>query len=181
VSPKLAWVLDQVWAAEGGVANHKDDPGGLTNRYGITWQLAERYGHSTPIGMTRFDAEHIVMAEWWEPMGLELVSSKYIAHELMDSAYNMGTSAAVKIAQRAVNMIAAQAGGEALIIDGRIGPKTIRALNHLVDKGYEKQLYHCMNGFQFVRYLEIYSRGPWASSFIAGWMMRLARFPEMLP
>lgn len=175
------FAIEATFKAESGVANHPDDRGGLTNRFGITWRLAERYGFNDPRDIDLVDAKRIMKLEFWDPLRLSDVSSKFIAAEVFDTAVNSGPTTAAKILQRAINLIALQAKTSSVSVDGRIGPKTILAVNEIIRSGYEKHLYHAANGFQFLNFLEIVERNSSQSSFIAGWMMRLSRFEEMLP
>ena len=88
----------------------------------------------------------------------------------------MGAYRGAMILQQGANLMGAH-----LHVDGIIGDKTIAAINRITEK-YERQLYHALNGLQFVRYLELFKANPpKRGAFIKGWMMRLARFEEMAP
>lgn len=193
VSPKFTFAFEHTLLREKGTSDHPSDHGGLTNTYGITTELALRYGYASCLDVDRAGAERIAMLEFWQPLRLEELESKYLAAEIFDTAYNGGPYAGVSLMQRAVNLIRLQplatppkarqmkATASPLAVDGRQGPKTVAAVNELCRLGYEKHLYHAANGFQFVRFVELAERDPSQNFAIAGWMLRLAVFREMLP
>lgn len=186
----MAWVMEHVWDAEGRAADHPDDRGGLTNRYGVSEGTALRYGYESPLDVDREGAELIFESDVWRPHRLEGIDSKYLCHEVADTAWNGGFAAGPKAIQRASNVVrrqaihrssvVARAVRDPLRIDGRIGPITIEAVNELTAK-YEKHLYHWANFFQLERFLAIADGDPSQDAFIAGWGMRGVRFREMLP
>lgn len=101
-----------VFRDEGGLANLKGDPGGLT-KYGIS-QAA--YPHISIQALTLADATAIYRRDYWDhchcdelPAGLDILA--------MEAAVNQGAGAAVAMLQQA-------AGVEQ---DGVIGPATLRA------------------------------------------------------
>jgi lysozyme family protein len=85
----------------------------------------------------------------------------------------MGTSQAVLISQKALNYL-----GESLAEDGEIGPKPIEALNRWSVKD-ERALLVCLNGFQFIRYVEIKKNNPSQVKFTRGWTKRIQGYKEV--
>jgi hypothetical protein len=95
------------------------------------------------------EARIIYRAEYWQALRLDAVLSLFIAAEIFDTAVNMGRTVAIKIVQEALNYF-----GEALVVDGLMGMKTLGALNQWCVRD-ERALYVCLNGFQFHRYVQI--------------------------
>lgn len=93
-----------------------------------------------------------------------------VAAEIFDTAVNCGPGNAVRFLQQAYN-IARGASGEELVVDGRLGPKTVAALKEYLaggDQGDEEILLNCMNGEQYVFYKE----NPGHKYFL-GWFRRV--------
>ena len=161
---------------EGGarLSNHKFDPGGKT-KYGIS---QKSYPNLNIELLTEAEAIDIYFRDYWLACRLGLIDSPYVAAEIFDTAVNCGTGTAVKIAQRAVNLLSI---GKVLEIDGRMGPTTISAINELSSR-YELPLVLCLNLHQGIRYVEILKSNP--DNFkhvIKGWMKRLTPPKELLP
>ena len=161
--------------AEGLFSDHPDDPGGAT-KHGITEAVARAHGYTGDMRDLEVEfAVHIYRVDYWDVLRLDEVSSKYVAAELFDTAVNMGPPAAAGIVQRACRLM----GDHNLKVDGVLGKKTLGAINSLLPR-YEAHLYHCLNGYQFIRYVELFEANPAERrAFIKGWMRRLSRFPEM--
>jgi len=161
--------------AEGVFSDHPDDPGGAT-KHGITEAVARRHGYTLDmVDLPEEFARHIYREDYWDALRLDEVDSKYIAAEVFDTAVNMGPGPASEIVQRSCRLM----GEHNLKVDGVIGPRTLGAVNSLLPR-YEAHLYHCLNGYQFIRYVELFEANPAdRRAFIKGWMRRLARFPAM--
>lgn len=172
----FSFALTALFEAEGGYSDHPDDTGGKT-RFGVTERLARAYGYEGEMRLLpRELAEKIYRDEFWNPLRLYEIESRFIAAEVLDTAVNMGPYQGARILQEGANLMGAE-----LKVDGIIGDKTLAAVNGLIPR-YEKHLYQALNGLQFVRYLELYKSNPTKRGpFIRGWMVRLARFPEMNP
>lgn len=175
------FALVATFDAEGGAAfsDHRLDPGGAT-RWGISEKLARAHSYGGAMSeLDRATAERIARAEFWIPLALDSIQSRFVAAEIFDTAFHSGARAATMIAQRAVNLLYADSTEPILTVDGIMGPNTVGALNSLLPK-YERHLYAALQGFQFVRFLELARTRPASSRvFIRGWMARLSRFPEM--
>lgn len=104
--------VEEVLRHEGGLVEHPDDPGGLTN-FGIS---QASYPHLDIRAMTREQAAEIYRLDFWEPLhGYKLPPALALA--LFDAGVNMGKVRAIKILQAALGVKT----------DGIIGPKTISA------------------------------------------------------
>lgn len=106
---------------EGGYVNDPDDAGGETN-FGI---CKRSYPALDIAHLTRAEAEAIYERDFWKPLQLGSLSSQEVATKLLDTAVLMGRSRAVKFLQRAVQ----SAGGGVVDVDGKLGPKTVEAVN----------------------------------------------------
>ena len=116
-------------------------------------------------------------AKFWEPMMLEGVAKQEIANEMFDiGAGPNGMLVAIKIAQGALILL-----GRDIDLDGKMGNKTIEALN-----GYphSADLVKLMNVLQFTAFLfgsarleevraMIKDRLPLLRQFLRGWLRRL--------
>ncbi len=102
--------IDYILAEEGGLSNHRQDPGGLT-RYGISQRS---YPHVDIANLTIQQASGIYLNDYWNPIrghllphGLDLL--------VFDCAVNQGSTTAAILLQTALGIKA----------DGSIGPITI--------------------------------------------------------
>lgn len=161
-------------SVEGGYSDHNDDRGGKTMR-GITERLARAHGYKGEMrNLSAAKAKQILKAEFWTPLRLDEIDSRYIAAEIFDTAVNSGPTQAVRIAQEALRWFRVPCR-----VDGRMGPATIGAINSLLPSK-EKHLYAALNLRQGMRYVAIIEADASQSVFFSGWMRRLARFPEMV-
>ena len=119
--------LEHVLEVEGGYVDHPKDPGGATNM-GITRKTLSEWRGATVSkedvrGLTREEAAKIYRARYWDAVrGDELPPA--VAFLMMDVAVNSGPTRAVKTVQKALSAL-----GQGLRIDGKIGPKTLAAIN----------------------------------------------------
>lgn len=152
------FVLDFTLRFEAGYVDHPDDPGGPTNR-GITlatlrdWraeiareaalkagqsaQQADRAGRIAASRVTRADVQALTLSDvapiyeeryWARARCGDLPAALALA--VFDVAVMSGPRQAQKTLQRAI----AAAGGVALVIDGVIGPMTLRTLSAVVER-----------------------------------------------
>ncbi|MFH1320439.1 MAG: glycosyl hydrolase 108 family protein [Bacteroidota bacterium] len=161
---------------EGGYSNHPADRGGETN-WGITsltLEIAKRQGwvkqSQTIKSLTQEESQIIYYEMYWKPLKLDEVLNGLISSEIFDTAVNMGTTAAIRIVQRSLNFL-----GESLIEDGIIGFNTLSRLNFWSKKD-PQCLFICLNGFQFIRYVEITELNPSQRVFFRGWTKRIQQY-----
>ena len=104
--------ISLILGEEGGIENHRKDPGGLTN-YGISQRS---YPTLNIAALTLDDAKAIYRRDYWNPIrGDELPSGLDLT--LFDSAINQGPVTAIQLLQHALQIKA----------DGRLGPITLAA------------------------------------------------------
>ncbi len=107
--------VDVVLTEEGGTANHRRDPGGLT-RFGISQRS---YPSLDIASLTRDQAIALYKRDYWQPIrGDELPPG--LALLLFDCAVNQGPVTAIQLLQASLRVA----------IDGQFGPITLQALQH---------------------------------------------------
>lgn len=107
-------------------------------------------------------------SEYWDALRLDDVNSKVIAKELYDTGVNCGTVTAGKFLQSALNVSNKNGALYAdLVVDGKIGPATIKALN-----SHPKQyvIYKLLNVLQGAHYIRITEQNPKNERFLNGWI-----------
>jgi len=138
---KFKKAIEVVLEHEGGLVDHPDDPGGITN-YGISlrWALRE---HRSAAGDDLFDVDGdgdvdaddiraldrdsailIYRYSFWEAHNYDLIFDVDVATKVLDMTVNMGPVQSHKNIQRACRAV-----GREVPDDGQIGPKTLSAMN----------------------------------------------------
>lgn len=133
--------IETILKHEGGLVDHPDDPGGITN-YGISlrWALRE---HRSVAGDSLFDVDgdgdvdgddirsmpretavEIYRIAIWDAHNYSTIFDQGVATKVFDMTVNMGPVQSHKNVQRAC-----RAAGRHIADDGLIGPNTLRALN----------------------------------------------------
>jgi lysozyme family protein len=166
---RLDLALDYVLENEGGWSNNALDSGGKT-MYGIThgtlfdWNQRhpEKGFPASVADLTKDQAKEIYRTEYWK---WDFIKDDAIAIKAMDMAVNCGVVAAVKILQRAVRVQD----------DGKIGPKTIEAVN-AADPG---KLMKAIILFLTSYYQGICSHNPSQLVFLKGWLKRAEKVPNV--
>lgn len=166
-------LLPTILEFEGGYANNKNDPGGATN-FGIIQAEYNHYltAHELPIrsvkDITKEEVEYIYKNEYYKAskLGLFEASHPHTALCHFDCAVNQGTGTAKYLLQKAIN--------EAwnvpkIVVDGIIGPKTIQALQAILDNALLKKYLEIRK----LRYDNLLKARPWMVEFRASWYHRL--------
>lgn len=157
---------------EGGYANLPWDKGGPTYK-GVTlatWQLyAPGFGKPGTVdglkAMTRQEYEYIIRVGFWNPISGDSIKSNAVATAIADFAYNSGVWRAVRETQQALNDL-----GQQVAVDGRMGPKTLAAINRVdASKLFDRI---CDRREAFFRYLAASSPSTYGVS-LNGWLNRL--------
>lgn len=164
-------------AFEGGYANHPNDKGGETYK-GIArnmwpkwggWEIIDRY-KSSPLSskaMSKVLAGNIELddmveafyrANFWKPIMGDEITNQLVADNIYDFGVNSGVARAVKYAQRIVGTAE----------DGKMGPKTIKAINANVHDFVTK---YKAARVGFVN--KIVTRDESQDVFLKGWMSRI--------
>ncbi len=161
---------------EGSYSANPNDRGGAT-MYGITEEVARAAGYqgsmqSMPLSL----AKTIYQRHYWEPLGLEAITtlSAAVAAELFDTGVNTGTSVAATFLQRVLNALNdRQAYYPDVIVDGVIGTETIHALAAFLRKRGsqgERVLLKALSSLQGAYYITLAERRPQDEAFTFGWL-----------
>jgi lysozyme family protein len=135
MSSKKRQLIDSLNEREGGYVNHKNDRGGETN-HGITLAVARRNGWSGPMrDMTRQFAFGVYERKYWTSLSLDSINSNNLQETLFDYCVHSGPSRPGKALQRSLNVLNHMGDHYAdLVVDGKVGPATLRALEGLLRK-----------------------------------------------
>lgn len=158
------YILNRIFAEEGGYVDHPSDPGGATNM-GITRATLATWRNST-IGntskmevknLTKKEASEIYRKKYWNPIkGDELPGG--IDMVVMDYGVNSGVSRSVKLLQAMLGVTQ----------DGVVGPNTIKAAWAVKDT--QKFVHEFMdNRLRFLKGLKTWP------TFSKGWQARVNR------
>jgi lysozyme family protein len=115
-------VLNWVGLSEGGYVNHKDDPGGPTDR-GITqktydaWNKLKGRPRKTVKGITKTESEEIIVSQYFTPIRFNDLPSG-LDYSVADTSVNSGPSRAAKLLQKVLGISQ----------DGVIGTQTLAAI-----------------------------------------------------
>ena len=168
---------------EGGFSDDPDDNGNWTGgKKGVGELKGTKYGISAASfpnedirNLTIDRAKILYRQNYWNPLNLDGVSLGSIQEEIFDTAVNMGVGMAGKIAQEAINFLEPGPEDSPLSVDGVIGPTTLSYINKWCKKDPEA-LFKALNGFQFVRYVEVCHSTN--KKFDWGWMKRIQQWKE---
>ena len=147
-------VVDAVIKREGGLVNDSSDKGGLT-KYGISQRAFPKEDISS---INEAKAKKLYLTHYWRPCKVERLPEA-IREAYFDMVVNMGQGRAVKLLQQACNQ-----KGSDLIVDGLIGPKTIKASKRL-----EKDR---LTAFRVLHYAKIVLNDSSQMKFYYGWYRR---------
>jgi lysozyme family protein len=161
--------VQKVLRAEGGYVNHPADRGGPTN-HGITQKvynewMAKKTGKNPYIStideiknMPVGNAIQIYKENYWDAIQGDKIKKFSIAAMIFDQAVNAGVPAAVRRAQRVVQ----------LPETGKMDDQTLRVLNSTSEKTFIENYYNATVAF----YNAIVEKNPSQEVFIKGWLKR---------
>lgn len=146
---------------EGGYVDDPQDSGGATN-WGIStrWLKENGMGSVDVKSLTREEASELYKLHFWSYTGVE---NQAVANKLLDMAVNLGIQTAHILLQNALNRL-----GKGLIVDGILGPKTLKAVNSVAAADLLREL----RAEQALRYVRIVLANPTQAKFINGWIRR---------
>ncbi|MCP3177303.1 hypothetical protein MJO47_09350 [Desulfuromonas sp. KJ2020] len=174
--------LNHTLNREGGYSNHPSDLGGETFR-GISrrnhpewegWAILDSYpadkrkelqGDPELAGLVA----QFYRVNYWDQLSLDGIEATSIACELFDTAVNVGTTRAARWLQHVANLL----GDVNLVEDGKIGPKTLEAVNALNRKLTYVPMLKALNGMQFEHYHQIILNNSSQRVFFRGWLTRV--------
>ena len=147
--------IEFVLKHEGGLVDHKDDPGGLTNR-GISKRA---YPDLDIRNLTEEEAMQIYYKDYWLRYRIDELPPA-IRKIVFDGCVNMGRGM-IKVLQRTVNR-----KGGTLKVDGRIGRNTLGQT-----KKYKPEV-NRIKAYRIRYYVDLIRRNPKLESFYFGWFNR---------
>jgi len=153
------------------------DAGGRT-RFGIAQkfhpELPEEF-FTGPAEEALTRAEEIEERDYWRAMRLDEIEDQNVANKLFDMGVNMGVRQASIYAQRAANFLlardaerTAQAAGSRLAEDGRIGGKTLAAIDAVDPQEYHQVLCELSEA----HYRHLAAVNPEQAVNLRGWLKR---------
>ena len=151
-------IIKEVLRREGGAKLTKDpdDPGGTT-KYGIS----KRANPDVDIeNLTEDEAVIIYLEKYWKPSKASNLPES-LQDMYFDMVVNFGQRRAVKILQEACNH---KNKGKKLVVDGRIGPNTLKA-----SKSLEKDR---LLAFRIFHYAKICINNNTLMKYYYGWVRR---------
>lgn len=151
---------------EGGLADHPNDPGGLTN-FGISQRS---YPNLDIRNLTKEDAKAIYRRDFWNKIRGDEIINQQVANQVLDFAVNSGPAQAGRSLQRVINRVTRI--DPPLTVDGVIGTKTITALNQSNPARINNELVQERLSF----YDTIIQKNPALSVFKNGWYRRATSF-----
>ena len=159
-------IFEYILSVEGGYSNDKADKGGKT-KYGIIEVEARKYGYKGDMkDLTKDVAEDIYKNKYYLSNNLDKIKDKRVALSIADWTINSG-SWGLKKAQQAVNILK----GDVLVVDGRIGEKSIEAINSVNPELFLTQYHELQRKF----YKAIVDNNPSQSVFLKGWLNRVIK------
>jgi lysozyme family protein len=173
-------IIDGILKAEGSAyTDNPLDSGGPT-KYGITLKTLQSIRADataeTVKALTEPEARQIYLQLFYLNPKLDLLGavSMPVAAEVMDTGVNIGTSGAVKMLQRALNLFNRQGKLYAdIAVDGKIGKGTADTLAAYLKargKDAEKVLVVTLNCFQAGYYADLSERRVKDEEFFYGWV-----------
>ena len=147
--------IEFVLKHEGGLVDHPDDPGGLTNM-GIS---KKAYPHLDIRNLTEEEVMQIYYKDYWLRFRIDELPPA-IRNIVFDGCVNMG-GGMIKVLQRTANR-----KGASLKVDGRIGRKTIGAC-----KKYKPEADR-VKAYRIRHYVDLIRRNPKLETFYFGWYKR---------
>lgn len=174
---------------EGGYVHDPDDAGGETYK-----GIARRY-HPSWYGWTIIDSlkvqpgfPHTAYQDanldrsvrefykqyYWDVNLLDRLSDQQIANEMFDTGVNMGTGRAAKFLQQALNLLNKNGKIYAdIVVDGAMGPNTLRAAEECLSYRGNEYLYKIMNILQGQHYINYMTKSPTQEKYAYGWLKRV--------
>lgn len=168
---------------EGGYANNPRDTGGETwkgisrnnETNWIGWPIIDMYKKLPGFpGNLKASTElenavlRIYKSNYWDALNISGINDQRMANELYDTGVNMGIGTAGKFFQRVLNV----STRSILVIDGKVGSKTIGVFNDLSDRDKYMvwKLFNCLQG---EKYISICESNPSQEIFLRSWASRV--------
>ena len=95
---------------------------------------------------------------FWDKMKLDSINSDVVAQNIYLFGVNAGISRSIKAAQKV----------SGVVVDGKIGPKTIEAINNMNENDFKK----AFDTEEIAHYNSIVQKNPSQERFLKGWLNR---------
>ena len=141
--------LKALYTIEGFKSDHPLDSGGRTT-YGISQKYWPRHYKDWGGPPTKYQADVFYTNEFWNPQRLGDVHDPRIAFEVFEQSVNLGRRRAARFLQVSINLVMQKR--KPIAVDGRIGRRTITAVNNLGKRDTLRVL-AVLNGTQYMYYL----------------------------
>lgn len=149
---------------EGGgkLHNNPGDRGGLTK-----WGISQNAFPGLDIAnLTEEQAQFIYRNNYWNKVEADKLPDQ-LAHHVFDAAVNMGPHRAAELLQQSINLIATTRGGPGVVVDGGIGPQTLKAVAAYKPDQLTTMFRH-LRSTEYVRQAVENGKG----KFLFGWLNR---------
>lgn len=170
-------ILPFVLKWEGGVSDHKDDTGGLTNR-GVTYATYQKlclkiYGCQPNLEhfMTlSYDEVGLMVQHFWNVATCNnSINSQKVSEAIFNWYWGSGTDG-LKWFQGMLN----DEFNANLVVDGIVGKKTIELINSINEDDLFKAAIYC----RYATFHTICKNNPTQKVFLRGWLNRLDEFAK---
>lgn len=175
-------------AIEGGYANDKDDKGGETYR-GITrnfnsdwpgWKIIDSVKVRADFPKcldSNEELQQLVKKAYkekeWAGIKGDQIKNQAIANEVYDNAVNMGIATSIEYLQRTINILNRnQKIYPDIKVDGKMGNKTLMALNVCIKSNGTNRVLNVINAYQVSHYLNLMEKNPVNEKYV-GWFDRV--------
>ena len=165
---------------EGGYSDRPSDPGGPTN-YGISLRFLRNVGDDNGDGFLDGDldsdgdvdrddikaidphhAKEIYRQEFWLRYGYDCIESQAVADKVLQVSVHAGPGRAARVLQEAI------ATNHAIVVDGILGPKTLKRANNLPETWLVTEVKHQTGRF----YRTLLGRRPQMEEYRRGFLNR---------
>lgn len=151
-------VIDEIIQREGKDTNDPDDSGGLT-RFGIAQNKNPSVNVAT---LTYLGARAVYEQKYIIAPGFLKIGFKPLRNQLVDFGVNAGPKTSIKALQKLLKVL----------VDGLLGPETLRKLSLFDPKHLNNQLVDLRVAF----YKKLAERDPRKQKFLQGWLNRAESF-----
>lgn len=169
------YAISVILSHEGGLSDHKRDPGGIT-KWGISLRFLRAIGldinndgkidREDIIGLSKPASKAIYKKYWWDKYKYNDINSLLVATKVFDLAVNMGSYQSHKLLQISINRLQEKP----IAVDGILGPVTMASTNKIKESylmvGLRKNAAHF--------YIGLIADKPHLKVFEDGWLRRAA-------